>query len=238
MASMLVPLYHASAFEVFETVNILLNNLGVGAYKDDVNGTKSLDQDKPLSKPVPPLDDARFNNMKALGNVTFSDHAMVVTDKRSNGIFVFGTEKDVTKLEELIKQLDTPLPMARIDTIFVMVDLSQANQRGIDALFQDLSWNDSERTETINVDTDGAPLPDTTQDVAIGSRTLTGGLKIPGLNSEFELENWKIQQIKWNQIFSLASSREDVRIFSTPSITVSHGEQPDRGGRQLYQNFR
>ena len=236
MASMLVPLYHASAFEVFETVNILLNNLGVGAYKDDVNGTKSLDQDNPLSKPVPPLDDARFNNMKALGNVTFSDHAMVVTDKRSNGIFVFGTEKDVTKLEELIKQLDTPLPMARIDTIFVMVDLSQANQRGIDALFQDLSWNDSERTETINVDTDGDNLPDTTQDVEIGSRTLTGGLKIPGLNSglEFELENWKIQQIKWNQIFSLASSREDVRIFSTPSITVSHGEQPDRGGSDSY----
>ena len=58
--------------------------------------------------------------------------------------------------------------------------------------------------------------------MAIGSKTLTGGLKIPGLNSglEFELENWKIQQIKWNQIFSLASSREDVRIFSTPSITV------------------
>ena len=37
---------------------------------------------------------ARFNNMKALGDVTFSDLAILVTDKRSNGIFVFGTEKD------------------------------------------------------------------------------------------------------------------------------------------------
>ena len=38
-----------------------------------------------------------------LGDVTFSDLHMVVTDKRSNGIFVFGTRKRLTKLEELIK---------------------------------------------------------------------------------------------------------------------------------------
>ena len=46
-----------------------------------------------------------------------------------------GTPGDVKRAEEYIKILDTPLPMAKIDTIFVMVDLSQSNQRGIDALF-------------------------------------------------------------------------------------------------------
>ena len=49
---------------------------------------------------------------------------------------------------------------------------------------------------------------------------------------EFELENWKLQKIKWGQIFSMASERKDVRIFSTPSITVIHGggEDDDGGG--------
>ena len=240
MASLLVPLYHASALEVFETVNILLENLGIGSYKNDSNGSQKTDYESPNLNLSSGRDGKRFNNMEALGDVTFSDLAMVVTDKRSNGIFVFGTELDVKKLEELIQQLDTPLPMARIDTIFVMVDLSQANQRGIDALFQDLTWNDNEQTttETVNVDTNGDNVPDSeqTNTYKSGAKSLTGGLKVPFLNSglEFQVENWKIQQIKWNQIFSLASKREDVRIFSTPSITVSHGEQQDGKGGDSY----
>jgi len=37
------------------------------------------------------------------------------------------------------------------------------------------------------------------------------------------MENWKLKKIQWGQIFSMASERQDVRIFSTPSITVIHG---------------
>ena len=42
----------------------------------------------------------------------------------------------------MIEDLDQPLPLARIDTIFVMVDLSDENSRGIDALFKDLEWSE------------------------------------------------------------------------------------------------
>ena len=37
------------------------------------------------------------------------------------------------------------------------------------------------------------------------------------------MQNWKLSQVQWSQIFSLASQRNDIRIFSTPSITVIHG---------------
>ena len=150
----------------------------------------------------------------------------------------------------MIKELDTPLPMARIDTIFVMIDLSTTHMRGIDALLHDVEWNNKEIEKTrdefqfvdVAVDTDGDNLPDTTKEslekvkvpYTVPADTVTGGLKIPGLNSgvEFELENWKLQKIKWGQIFSMASERKDVRIFSTPSITVIHGggEDEDGGG--------
>ena len=230
-SSQLIPLYHASAEVVNETVNKLLGNLrggSVGRGDDDSNASKKNEQK--------PQGEDGFAQMTKMREVTFSEYALVIADSRSNGLFCFGTEKDISKLKDLIEQLDTPLPMARIDTIFVMVDLSQANQRGIDALFQDLTWNDNERTitETVNVDTNDDNVPDSeqTNTYKSGAQSLTGGLKIPFLNSglEFQVENWKIQQIKWNQIFSLASKREDVRIFSTPSITVSHGEQQKKSG--------
>ena len=53
----------------------------------------------------------------------------------------------------MIKSLDQPLPLARIDTIFVMVDLTEQNQRGIDALFGGLEWSEFavEQEETISL---------------------------------------------------------------------------------------
>ena len=47
----------------------------------------------------------------------------------------------------MIESLDQPLPLARIDTIFVMVDLTEQNQRGIDALFSSLEWSKYSRGE-------------------------------------------------------------------------------------------
>ena len=222
--SKLVPLYHADATEVskmldgFTKAQVIENSVPSKKIKSTPPTVPS------TSSPTPTL--SRGKDIDSL----FSKFASTSPDARSNGIFLTGTEEDVRKLEEMIRVLDTPLPMAKIDTIFVMVDLSQANQRGIDALFQDLEWkNDAEtRTETITaVDSNGAPLAGSDQTVTYetGAKTLKGGLKVPLLNSslEFDLENWKIKNIKWNQIFSLASQRDDVRIFSTPSLTVSHG---------------
>jgi type II secretory pathway component GspD/PulD (secretin) len=132
----------------------------------------------------------------------------------------------------MIEVLDVPLPMARIDTIFVMVDLSQANQRGIDALFQDLEWSDDstiESTTTTNPGADGqlgtSDDFDQTETTNFGGEVLSGALKVPLLNSTvpFKMQNWKLSQVQWSQIFSLASQRNDIRIFSTPSITVIHG---------------
>jgi general secretion pathway protein D len=233
--SKLVPLYHADSQIVAE----MLMSFKVGS------GFGSKSRQKPNSPPTPtpnptPQNSSGNSNVSLTEDAIYSEVAMAIPDERSNGIFLFGTPQDIEKMEKMIVELDTPLPMARIDTIFVMVDLSQANQRGIDALFQDLNWNDNEMTvsDTVSVDTDGDNIPDTDQTTTStsGAKTLSGGLKVPFLNSglEFQLENWKIQQIKWNQIFSLASKREDVRIFSTPSITVSHGEQKHRSGGDSY----
>lgn len=187
---------------------------------------------------------------------SYSPYAKVVADKRSNGIFMTGTASDLKRFAEHINLLDTPLPMAQIDTIFVMIDLSTSNMRGIDALFRDIEWSNEEAQKIRQEEQDvyeeitsadpvtGLP---TTETRLVGKRvvdvpynvpadTLSAGLQIPGLNSsvEFELENWELKKIQWGQIFAAASERNDVRIFSTPSITVIHGggEEGEKGGGQ------
>jgi len=175
---------------------------------------------------------------KVLGqdeSVEFSPLVSISVVTKTNSILAYGLPSDISLLSDMIDDLDEPLPLARIDTIFVMVDLSQQRQRGIDALFSDLEWTDDEKVETQQITNPGADGDITTigdnftetVTTSSGSNVLDGVLKVPGLNSAvpFQMQNWKLKQIQWEQIFSVASERNDVRIFSTPSIMVSHNAE-------------
>ena len=86
--------------------------------------------------------DNNTNNDSGAGDGAheFSDFITISSDERSNAILVYGTRADIDEIGRMIESLDQPLPLARIDTIFVMVDLTEQNQRGIDALFSGLEW--------------------------------------------------------------------------------------------------
>jgi general secretion pathway protein D len=223
--SKLVPLYHASAESVAKTLESFLNTS---------DSPKSRTSAKPANSPNanPSSPGGGANASGTATDAFFSPFAKVVADKRSNGLFLSGTLGDLERLENMINELDTPLPMARIDTIFVMVDLSESKQTGIDALLGNVEWDDTQQDVSETVTEDPTPQDPNNGDERVvrvnrttGGENLTGDLKIPGINSSlgFEMENWKLKKVQWGQIFSMASERQDVRIFSTPSITVIHG---------------
>ncbi len=181
------------------------------------------------------------------GSNEFSDFITISSDERSNAILVYGTKEDITEIGRMIDSLDQPLPQARIDTIFVMVDLTEQNQRGIDALLGNLEWSKFARsprgeglfgdpvTENQQVTTAGpdglfGTADDSTSTIAsnIAQNTMQGVVGIPGLNTSipFQLEDWKLTGVRWDQIFALSSERNDVRIFSTPTLSFAHNS-PD-----------
>ena len=223
--SKLVPLYHASAESVAKTLESFLNTSGSPKSTTPVKSSNAPNTNSPTSG-------GGANSTGTATDAFFSPFAKVVADKRSNGLFLSGTSGDLERLENMIKELDTPLPMARIDTIFVMVDLSESKQTGIDALFSNLTWDDTEVDVYERAVSDPTPQePNSgdevikTKDYTTGGKNLTGDLQIPVINSsvKVDLQNWKLEKLMWGQIFSMASQRKDVRIFSTPSITVIHG---------------
>ena len=171
----------------------------------------------------------------------FSDFVTISSDERSNAILVYGTKADIEEIGRMIESLDQPLPLARIDTIFVMVDLTEQHQRGIDALFGGLEWSKFARgargdnlfgepvtgtTQVTNADPNTGGVGSTTSTVTnnTGGQTIQGVLGIPGLNTTlpFQMQDWELTGIRWDQLFALSSERNDVRIFSTPSLMVSH----------------
>ena len=222
--SELITLYHADA----EQVSDILQGI-IGASTKSISKGSSPKSSTPTPKPATNTISNSTSSSGAI-NGNFSEYAQVVPDPRSNGIFIHGTDKDIQMASDIVLQLDKPLPMAQIDTIFVMVDISEGSSSGVDSFFKDLQWaKEGGISRTINEPgPDG--LPDTDDDVqsteiSDAQNALDGVLQVPLLDSAvpFQLQNWKLTQIKWDQIFSLAQLRNDVRIFSTPSLTVIHG---------------
>lgn len=240
-SSKLYKLQHAEALEITKILDEVINNQKQIKQKLQKNSTPKIAQTNTAVKPPVPggsKNQATANTQTVSSSDSgdssheFSDFISISADERSNAILVYGTKGDIEEVGKMISSLDEPLPLARIDTIFVMVDLSEQNQRGIDALFGGLEWSKYARGargdgdlfgEVSNIEVPGA---DGTTTVSTPSKTnsFQGVLGIPGLNSSmpFQMEDWKLTGLRWDQIFSLSSERNDVRIFSTPSLMVSH----------------
>jgi general secretion pathway protein D len=238
--SKLFKLQHAESKDIQSILDEVIKNQQ--RIKQQIQGNKSNARASSANKPPSPIGSnanspaqSGSDSGGADGAHEFSDFITISSDERSNAILVYGTKEDISEIGRMIESLDQPLPLARIDTIFVMVDLTEQNQRGIDSLFGGLEWSKYARgprgdglfgdpvTETTTGDSSLTSSGDVTVTNA-QNETLQGVLGVPGLNTSipFQLHDWELTGIRWDQIFALSSERNDVRIFSTPSLMVSH----------------
>ena len=153
-------------------------------------------------------------------NPEFSDFLAVLGDDRTNSILVYGTEQDIDQIGSIIELLDKPLPMAQIDTIFVMVDITASGSRGIDLFSGALRYNSN---EAIASTTQPGPDGGTTDEVP-AFKGIAGAINPPGFGGPltFVMNDSKLSELAWDNIFKIAQTNSDTRIFSSPSIVLSH----------------
>ncbi len=159
--------------------------------------------------------EVKNTNNESNENQEFSTFVTVLGDTRSNSILVYGTQSDINQIEDIIKLLDNPLPMAQIDTIFLMVTMNGTASRGIE-LFSNALYQKSEGgTYT---DPQGA-----TVNVPKGE-SLSFDASLPGIGGpmSFGFLDSKLNNVAWNNIFKVAQSTSDTRVFSSPSLVVTH----------------
>ena len=208
LESALIGLRYSKAEEV---VNILDQLIGGG---DSSSNRPNPNPGAPQPAPNP-IQGGAQKTFEDKSNL-FSDYFSAVPDPRTNSVFASGTQNDIKLAKEKIKDLDKALPMAQIDTIFVMVTLTGDTSRGIEmfgnALYQ--------KTEPGNV-----PQPDGTTSFNPGGDSLTFSANLPvGGPMTFGFLNSKLNNVAWNNIFKIAQNSTDSRVFSSPSIVVSHSQ--------------
>ena len=145
--SKLFKLQHAESKDIQSILDEVIKNQQ--RIKQQIQGNKSsarntINEANKGTAPTSPTANAKQANSDqggGEGTHEFSDFITISSDERSNAILVYGTKEDILEIGGMIESLDQPLLSARIDTIFVMVDLTEQNQRGIDSLFGGLEWS-------------------------------------------------------------------------------------------------
>jgi type II secretory pathway component GspD/PulD (secretin) len=81
---------------------------------------------------------------------------------------------------------------------------------------------------TARVETIVNPQDGTTQEINFpASDQFVGAISPPGLGGpiSFTLDSWKLQKVAWDNIFKIAQANQDTRVFSSPSIVLSHNSE-------------
>jgi general secretion pathway protein D len=190
--------------------------------KDASRAGKSLKAAAPGESAVPTPNAQTTDSQNTSSDTNdFSPFVTVLSDVRANAILVYGTDEDIEQIGAIIELLDKPLPMAQIDTIFVMVNINSSGSRGIN-LFAG-AWQYDKTTERVEKVTN--PQNQEPGEITIpGSDQFVGAISPPGFGGpiSFTLDSWKLQKIAWDNIFKIAQANSDTRVFSSPSIVVSH----------------
>jgi len=155
------------------------------------------------------------SNTDSAENQEFSSFVTVLGDNRSNSILVYGTDSDIAQISLIIKLLDKPLPMAQIDTIFLMVTMSGSASRGIE-LFSNALYTKSEGGTYTDPQGTAVNVPK--------GESLSFNATLPGVGGPmtFGFLDSKLSNVAWDNIFKVAQTTTDTRVFSSPSLVVTH----------------
>jgi len=101
-----------------------------------------------------------------------------------------------------------------------MVDITASGSRGIDLFSGAFRYNSNEAVPPI---TQPGPNGGTTEAVP-AFKGITGAINPPGFGGPltFVMEDSKLSSLAWDNIFKIAQTNSDTRIFSSPSIVLSH----------------
>ncbi len=145
-------------------------------------------------------------------DASFSPYFTAVADTRSNALVVYGTDRDLRQVKDLIAKADVQLPQVRLEVVIVEVTLGAGQASGFETLGLGLYTGtqgvpDGRHNGDYNFN---AAMPGLPNQAGSGKPpfSLTGSLK------DFSLE----------MIFN--KSREDARVklLSSPVIVTSHNK--------------
>lgn len=152
-------------------------------------------------------------------DLQFSPYVSLVADDRSNAVIAYGTQFDLTQIENLIDQIDQVLPQVRIEVVIAEVLLQGSQVSGLSSF--GINYGnpfDFQKVATIANDL-------ITQNVVGREALQTSAPKLneSDADSAFDL-GISLNDFSLKTVFRVAQEDRNVKVLSAPTITTTHNQ--------------
>ncbi len=201
---------HANAPDVADVIQQVIS--GQQQARDELESPEQgVGRTAPPTQPAVPTPTPQPSTPSAVAdaagdaNLQFSEYVTIVADERSNAIVAYGTDGDLTQLEDLINKIDVLLAQVLIEVVIAEVTLTEDDARGIDAF--DIQYNTAAFPGSeigFNVD-------------AVSTSRLGTPFDFSGSVKDFSI----------SAVIGTAASKSNVKILSTPNIVTTHNQEAE-----------
>ena len=139
------------------------------------------------------------------GKLQFSEYLSLVADERSNAVVVYGTQRDIDFVTNLIADIDVLLPQVKIDVVIAEVTLTDEDSRGIESFGISYDENDEVR---FNIN-EGSDV----------------GWNLEGSLEDIFLHSWTVTGFTMASVFDTAKRDSNVTVLSAPTLVTTHNRE-------------
>jgi general secretion pathway protein D len=207
-----------------EDVASLLNSLITGAAPTPVRRTTTPTTTtgaRPPSVPPPPVSavsSAAGSSLEASGFLQFAEGVRIIPDARVNSILVMATKEDLSRIESLIKSIDTPVAQVLIEVVIAEVQLDGRLDIGVEAFKRQFEVGQASQAGGTRTGQPNPPL--NLNDIAGLSSNLAPLALSSGLTYFASFNNLKL-----DAVIRLLSTSSRFKVLSTPIIQTLHNQE-------------
>ena len=208
-----------------QDVASLLNSLITGSAPTPVRrttstGTTTTGARPPAVPPPPvsPVSSAAGSALEASGFLQFAGGVRIIPDQRVNSLLVMATKEDLSRIESLIKSIDTPVAQVLIEVVIAEVQLDGKLDIGVEAFKRQFDIGQTSQAGGTRTGQPNSPL--NLNDIAGLSSNLAPLALSSGLTYFATFNNLKL-----DAVIHLLSTSSRFKVLSTPIIQTLHNQE-------------
>lgn len=215
-----IDLDYANAEDIASLLNSLITGSAPTTTRRASNtGTTSSGARAPAIPPPPvAVSSAAGSALEASGFLQFAEGVRIIPDTRVNSILVMATKGDLTRIEALIKSVDTPVAQVLIEVVIAEVQLDGTLDIGVEAFKRQFSAGNVSQTGGTRTGQPSAPF--NLNDIS-GLATNLGPLALSSGLTYFATFN----NLKLDAVIHLLSTSSKFKVLSTPIIQTLHNQE-------------
>jgi general secretion pathway protein D len=214
-----IELDYANAEDVASLLNSLITGSTPTAVRRTTNtGTTTTGARPPAIPPPTAVSSAAGSALEASGFLQFAQGVRIIPDVRVNSLLVMATKEDLSRIENLIKSVDTPVAQVLIEVVIAEVQLDGTLAVGVEAFKRQFETGQIAQTGGTRTGQPSSPI--NLNDLS-GLATNLGPLALASGLTYFTSFN----NLKLDAVIRLLATSSKFKVLSTPIIQTLHNQE-------------